>query len=73
MAPKTKHRLDTLLEKIISRKMLAWFTATGLLAFADLASHDWMLITMVYIGSQAAVDIVDRLQRARPDDVMEEP
>ena len=57
-----RHLLDKGLNKIISRKLLAWVTATGLLAFADLASSDWTMITVVYIGTQGVVDTVARLK-----------
>jgi hypothetical protein len=63
MSEETKTAIiDRFSEKLISRKLLAWLTATGLLAFADLSSSDWVLVTMTYIGSQAAVDIVARLK-----------
>jgi len=57
-----RHILDKGLEKIVSRKLLAWATATGLLMFADLASSDWVIITCVYIGGQTVVDTVARLR-----------
>jgi len=57
-----KHGLDKALEKIISRKLLVWLTATGLLAFADLTSSDWVLISAIYIGGQSVVDIVSKLK-----------
>jgi hypothetical protein len=50
--------LDIITEKLISRKLLTFATATGLLAFSDLDSETWGMIAIVYIGSQAAVDIV---------------
>tara|TARA_Y100000310_G_scaffold91181_1_gene88505 strand:+ start:20247 stop:20429 length:183 start_codon:yes stop_codon:yes gene_type:complete len=59
-----KHLLDQGLQKLISRKLLAWATATGLLAFADLTSGDWVIITCVYIGGQTVVDTVERLRKA---------
>jgi hypothetical protein len=57
-----KHILDRSLEKLVSRKLLAWATATGLLLFADLTSADWVIITCVYIGGQTVVDTVARLK-----------
>ena len=57
-----KHLLDKGLEKLISRKLMAWSTATGLLLFADLTSSDWVMITCVYIGGQTVVDTVARLK-----------
>jgi len=57
-----KHLIDKGLNKIVSRKLLVWATATGLLAFADLASADWTMITVAYIGTQGVVDTVARLK-----------
>jgi|TARA_R110000796_G_scaffold16206_1_gene50668 hypothetical protein len=54
---KVKAYLDTLTEKVISRKFLAWLTATGLTAYGTLASEDWVAVTVMYIGSQALVDL----------------
>ena len=49
--------LDRIQEKITSRKLMVWLTATGLMAFSNLESSDWVAISLVYIGSQAAVDL----------------
>ena len=57
-----KHIMDKSLDKLVSRKLLAWTTATALLLFADLASSDWVIITCVYIGGQTVGDTVARLR-----------
>jgi len=57
-----KHIIDKGLDKLVSRKLMAWATATCLLMFADLASSDWVMITCVYIGGQTVVDTVARLK-----------
>jgi hypothetical protein len=57
-----RHIIDKGLNKLISRKLMAWATATCLLMFADLASSDWVIITCVYIGGQTVVDTVARLK-----------
>jgi len=57
-----KHGLDKFLDKVISRKLLVWLTATGLLTFSDLQSSDWVLISAIYIGGQSVVDIVAKLK-----------
>ena len=51
-------RLDTIMEKLISRKLLVFLTATGLMSNSLLDSETWGMIAIVYIGSQAAVDAV---------------
>ena len=63
MSNEQKAMLDKVVEKAISRKFLAWITATGLLAFADLTSTDWVTITAIFIGSQAVVDSVATLRK----------
>jgi hypothetical protein len=49
--------VDGVLEKIVSRKLLAWGTATALALQGALHSEDWVAVTVIYIGSQAAVDL----------------
>ncbi len=58
----TKAKLDRLVEKMISRKFLVWLTATGLLAFSDLASSDWVMISAIYIGGQTVIDGIAKLK-----------
>lgn len=57
-----RHIIDRGLGKLVSRKLLAWVTATGLLLFSDLASSDWVIITAVYIGGQTVIDAVAKLK-----------
>ncbi len=53
---KTKGVLDSLQEKIISRKLLVFGTATALLVYAGLDADIWGMIAMMYIGGQSAID-----------------
>lgn len=57
-----RHIVDKGLQKLISRKLLAWATATSLLMFSDLTSGDWVIITCVYIGGQTVIDAVAKLK-----------
>ena len=57
--------LDTVLGKIISRKLLVFGTATYLLATAGLDSDTWGLIAIVYIGGQSAVDTMKAWRHSR--------
>jgi len=55
--------IDNLSERLISRKFLAWLTATGLMVFGtSLTSGDWVTITGVYIGSQGVIDAITQLK-----------
>ena len=49
---------DKVLGKLISRKLLVFLTATGLMAYSNLDSETWGMIAIVYIGSQGAIDAV---------------
>jgi hypothetical protein len=60
--PMAKAILDRGMEKLISRKLLVWVTATALAFSGFLTSADWILISVVYVASQGAVDIVARLK-----------
>ncbi len=59
-----KGALDRSLEKIVSRKLLVWVTATGLAAGGFLTSADWVVISSLYLGGQAVVDAVVKLKGA---------
>ncbi len=54
---KVRAWLDKHVERFISRKFLAWGTATYLVATNALTSSDWVAVTLAYIGSQALVDL----------------
>ena len=66
MAPKTtklekkdpKGVLDKGLAKVVSRKLLVWATATAALFLGVVPAEEWLQVCLLYIGSQAAVDIV---------------
>ena len=49
--------IDTFLGKWASRKLLVFVIATLLALFGNLNSHDWVIISSIYIGSQAIVDL----------------
>ena len=53
-----KGLLDKGLEKLVSRKLLVFATATGLMTWAGLDSETWGMIAMIYIGTQGAVDVM---------------
>tara|TARA_R110001592_G_scaffold45738_1_gene146068 strand:- start:195 stop:389 length:195 start_codon:yes stop_codon:yes gene_type:complete len=52
--------LDKHINRFISRKFLAWGTATWLVEQNSLTSEDWVAVTLAYIGSEALVDIASR-------------
>ena len=48
--------LDAAQEKLASRKLLVFLTATGLMLWAGLDADTWGMIAMCYIGGQSAID-----------------
>ena len=53
---KDKGMLDSLQEKIVSRKLLVFLTATALMMYANLDPDIWGMIAVCYIGGQSAID-----------------
>tara|TARA_R110000824_G_scaffold98663_3_gene235298 strand:+ start:4302 stop:4508 length:207 start_codon:yes stop_codon:yes gene_type:complete len=53
-----KGMLDKGVAKIVSRKLLVWGTATVALFSGAVPAEQWVEICLLYIGSQALVDIV---------------
>lgn len=60
-----RKNLDQLVNKYVSRKLVVFFVGSWGLFSGTLTSGDWVIISSMYIGSQMAVDIVDRLIRAK--------
>ena len=57
-----KEMLDKGLNKLLSRKLMVWATATVfmLMPSTPLASSDWVAISLAYIGIQGLADIATR-------------
>ena len=55
---KTGSIIDKILEKAISRKLLVFATATGLMAYNLLDPETWGMIAVVYVGGQSVIDTV---------------
>ena len=53
---KEKGILDSLQEKVVSRKLLVFLTATALMMWANLDPDIWGMIAVCYIGGQSAID-----------------
>jgi len=62
---KIKAFLDRMTEKVISRKFLAWVTATVLALNHVVESSDWVAVTVMYIGSEALVDLAARWKHGK--------
>ena len=56
-----KEILDQGINKLLSRKLMVWATATYLMVFtSSLQSDDWVAISLAYIGLQGLADIATR-------------
>jgi len=55
---KDKGILDAIQEKMISRKLLVFLTATGLMYWSDLDPETWGMIAIMYITGQSVIDAV---------------
>ena len=53
---KQKGVLDSVQEKIASRKLLVFLTATALMLWAGLDPDIWGMIAVCYIGGQSVID-----------------
>jgi uncharacterized membrane protein len=60
-----KHLLDKGLGFIASKKLLAFGIASGALFGGAIDGDQWTTAMCVYVGGQAAVDVAERLLRAR--------
>ena len=63
----TKQIIDKGLNKLLSRKLMVWVTATCLMVFGDtLNSEDWVAISLAYIGIEGLADIATRWRHGSP-------
>jgi len=49
--------IDNALEKAVSRKLLVFACATGLLIWSGLDPDTWAMIAAMYIGGQSVIDV----------------
>jgi hypothetical protein len=64
MTEMAKGAVDKVLEKVVSRKLLVWATATGLLFVGNLESEHWLYLSALYIGGQSVIDAIVKLKGA---------
>lgn len=58
-----KNKIDQILNRWLSRKLMVFAIATGLALVGNLTSSDWVIIASVYIGTQGTLDIVSKLKQ----------
>ena len=61
-----KEVLDKGINKLLSRKLMVWSTATYLMLFtSSLQSEDWVAISLAYIGLEGLADIATRWRHGK--------
>ncbi len=57
-----RHAIDKFFGKFMSRKLMVWLTATGLMLTETVPLHsdDWVAISLAYIGIRRATKCVSR-------------
>ena len=58
-----KAKIDIVLKKYVSRKLMVFIVASVGLFSATLTSSDWVIISAVYIGTQGAIDAIAKLRQ----------
>lgn len=56
--------IDVLSEKVLSRKLLVWITASIFLGFGKITPEEWMGISLGYIGIQGVADLAAKWRGA---------
>jgi hypothetical protein len=59
---KSEAVIDRSLHKVVLRKLLVWGIATGAMFLGMVDATNWVDICMVYIGSEAATNMVAALR-----------
>ena len=59
----TKEKVDLLLSKWVSRKLMVFIIACIGLFLGNITSSDWVVVTTAYIGIQGFTDIVNKLRK----------
>ena len=57
--------IDRILSFTISKKLSVFVVATFLIFADKLNAEQWLSVALMYIGSQAAIDIIVQLIKAR--------
>jgi len=60
-------RLDKLLNSWVSKKLTVFLIATLMAITGAISGHEWVNISLMYIGTQGAIDAVVRLRGIQQD------
>lgn len=57
-----RQRIDAILNRYVSRKLMVFVVASFGLFSGTLTSSDWITVAAVYIGTQGAIDAIAKLK-----------
>mgnify|MGYP003383830870 CR=1 FL=1 len=55
--------IDKILSLYISKKLIVFLIATGLVISAKISGAEWINIAIVYIGTQGVIDAIVKLRK----------
>ena len=58
-----KAKFDKFISRFISKKLTVFLIATIFVYLGKIMPEQWVNISMVYIGSQAAIDAISKLRK----------
>lgn len=59
----SREKIDLILSKWLSRKLMVFCIASAALFTAKLTSSDWVIISTAYISLEGVTSIVDKLMK----------
>ena len=66
-----KARIDNILNKWLSRKLLVFITSAFALFLGKIPGDSWVIIATAYIGTEGVIDAVTRLRGMKSDGAKE--
>jgi hypothetical protein len=60
-----KELIDTIVNKLVSRKLLVFVVSVGALFNGNITGDNWIVVSTAYIGTEAVIDAVVRLKQIK--------
>ena len=58
-------RLDRLIQRFTSRKLLVWASGTTFLLLGFIPADDWVALSLAYVGTEAVIDAATAWKHGR--------
>jgi hypothetical protein len=59
--------LDTIVNKLISRKLMVFMVSVVALFNGNITGDNWIVVSTAYIGTEAVIDAVVRLKQIKEE------